>query len=145
MGGTLTGMFERFTPQARRAVVQAQEEARRLQHNYIGTEHILLGLLGVTEGRAFRALTGLGLTLGGVQDEVKTMIGAGSTMPTGHIPFTPRAKKILELSLREALQLHHEYIGTEHILLGLVREGDGVGGPDPQAAHRPGHGPQSRA
>jgi ATP-dependent Clp protease ATP-binding subunit ClpA len=107
-------------------VVRAQEEARRLQHNYIGTEHILLGLLGVTEGRAFRALTGLGLTLGGVQEEVKAMIGAGSTMPTGHIPFTPRAKKILELSLREALQLHHEYIGTEHILLGLVREGEGV-------------------
>jgi ATP-dependent Clp protease ATP-binding subunit ClpC len=126
MSGTLTSMFERFTPQARRVVVQAQEEARRLQHNYIGTEHILLGLLGVTEGRAFRALTDLGLTLGGVQDEVKSTIGAGGTAPAGHIPFTPRAKKILELSLREALQLHHDYIGTEHILLGLVREGDGV-------------------
>jgi ATP-dependent Clp protease ATP-binding subunit ClpA len=124
--GTLVSMFERFTPDARHAVVQAQEEARRLKHNYIGTEHILLGLLGVTEGRACRVLTGVGLSLEGTRDEVVAIVDTGGKMPSGHIPFTPRAKKTLELSLREALQLHHESIGTEHILLGLIREGDGV-------------------
>jgi ATP-dependent Clp protease ATP-binding subunit ClpC len=121
-------MFERFTTQARRVIVQAQDEARRLQHNYIGTEHILLGLLAVPDGVASRALTSLGLSLAGTRDDVTTIIGTGSHTPSGRIPFTPRAKKVLELSLREALQLHHTYIGTEHILLGLIREGDGVAG-----------------
>jgi ATP-dependent Clp protease ATP-binding subunit ClpC len=119
-------MFERFSNQARRVIVKAQDEARRLQHGYIGTEHILLGLLGVPEGVAHRALTGLGLSLEGTRDEVAAIIGPGSHTPSGRIPFTPRAKKVLELSLREALQLRHTYIGTEHILLGLIREGDGV-------------------
>ena len=119
-------MFERFTTQARRVIVTAQDEARGLQHNYIGTEHLLLGLLGVHEGVASRALTGLGITIEGTRDEVRAIIGEGSQAPSGRIPFTPRAKKVLELSLREALQLRHAYIGTEHILLGLVREGDGV-------------------
>ena len=124
---TLVGMFERFTANARRVIVQAQDEAKRLQHNYIGTEHILLGLLGVPDGLACRALAGLGLSLEGTREEVTAIIGTGGMAPTGRIPFTPRAKKILELSLREALQLHHNYIGTEHILLGLIREGEGVG------------------
>ncbi len=124
---TLIGMFERFTVNARRVIVLAQDEAKRMQHNYIGTEHILLGLLGVPEGVAGRALAGLGLSLEGAREEVTAIIGIGSVAPTGRIPFTPRAKKILELSLREALQLHHNYIGTEHILLGLIREGEGVG------------------
>ena len=123
---TLVGMFERFTANARRVIVQAQDEAKRLQHNYIGTEHLLLGLLGVPDGIACRALAGLGLSLEGAREEVTAIIGTGSKAPSGRIPFTPRAKKILELSLREALQLHHNYIGTEHILLGLVREGEGV-------------------
>ena len=119
-------MFERFTDMARHVVVLAQEEARRLNHNYIGTEHILLGLLGEPRGIAFRALEGVGMSLDGVRQEVADLVGTGKKEPSGRIPFTPRAKKTLELSLREALQLHHNYIGTEHILLGLIREGDGV-------------------
>jgi ATP-dependent Clp protease ATP-binding subunit ClpC len=119
-------MFERFTDRARRVVVLAQEEARLLNHDYIGTEHILLGLIHEREGVAARALTGLGISLEAVRAQVEEIIGQGESAPTGHIPFTPRAKKVLELSLREALQLSHNYIGTEHILLGLVREHDGV-------------------
>ncbi len=119
-------MFERFTNRARHVVVLAQEEARDLNHNYIGTEHILLGLLGEPEGYAGRVLASFGITRAGAREEVTAMIGLGAAAPSGHIPFTPRAKKTLELSLREALQLHHNYIGTEHILLGLIREGDGV-------------------
>jgi ATP-dependent Clp protease ATP-binding subunit ClpA len=119
-------MFERFTDRARRVVVLAQEEARLLDHNYIGTEHILLGLIHEGEGVAARALEGLGVSLGEVRRQVEDMIGQGGGTPVGHIPFTPRAKKVLELSLREALQLGHNYIGTEHVLLGLVREGEGV-------------------
>jgi ATP-dependent Clp protease ATP-binding subunit ClpA len=119
-------MFERFSDRARRAVVSAQEEARRLQHNYIGTEHLLLGLLAVQGGVAFKVLERFGISQDGVREEVVTLIGRGSTPLSGHIPFTPRAKKTLELSLREALQLNHNYIGTEHILLGLIREGEGV-------------------
>ncbi len=120
-------MFERFTSRARHVVVLAQEEARQLQHNYIGTEHILLGLLGESDGLASRALERFGMSLDGARDEVKAIVGTGKSTPSGHIPFTPRAKKTLELALREALQLHHNYIGTEHILLGVIREGDGVG------------------
>ena len=120
-------MFERFTNRARHVVVLAQEEARRLQHNYIGTEHVLLGLLGEPGGLAFRALDRFGMSLEGTREEVKAIVGTGSGTVGGHIPFTPRAKKILELALREALQLHHNYIGTEHILLGVIREGNGVG------------------
>jgi Clp amino terminal domain, pathogenicity island component/UvrB/uvrC motif len=119
-------MFERFTDRARRVVVLAQEEARRLQHDYIGTEHILLGLISEGEGVAARALESLGIGLDAVRQQVEEIIGRGQQAPSGHIPFTPRAKKVLELSLREALQLGHSYIGTEHILLGLIREGDGV-------------------
>src|SRR5271166_2024097 len=119
-------MFERFTNRARHVVVLAQEEARRLQHNYIGTEHVLLGLLGEPGGLAFRALERFGVSLEGTREEVKAIVGTGNATVSGHIPFTPRAKKILELALREALQLHHNYIGTEHILLGLIREDDGV-------------------
>jgi ATP-dependent Clp protease ATP-binding subunit ClpA len=120
-------MFERFTNRARHVIVLAQEEARRLQHNYIGTEHILLGLLGEPSGLAFRALEGFGMSLDGAREEVKAIVGTGSGKLSGHIPFTPRAKKTLELALREALKLHHDYIGTEHILLGVIREADGVG------------------
>jgi ATP-dependent Clp protease ATP-binding subunit ClpA len=119
-------MFERFTDRARRVVVLAQEEARLLNHNYIGTEHILLGLLHEGEGVAAKALESLGISLEAVRVQVEESIGQGQTTPTGHIPFTPRAKKVLELSLREALQLGHNYMGTEHILLGLIREGEGV-------------------
>jgi ATP-dependent Clp protease ATP-binding subunit ClpC len=119
-------LFERFTDRARRVVVLAQEEARLLNHNYIGTEHILLGLLNEGEGIAAKALESLGISLSGVREQVVEIIGQGQQAPTGHIPFTPRAKKVLELSLREALQLGHNYIGTEHILLGLIREGEGV-------------------
>src|SRR5437763_9560422 len=119
-------MFERFTDRARRAVVLAQEEARMLNHNYIGTEHILLGLIHEGEGVAAKALESLGISLEGVRQQVEEIIGQGQQAPSGHIPFTPRAKKVLELSLREALQLGHNYIGTEHILLGLIREGEGV-------------------
>ncbi len=119
-------MFERFTDRARRVVVLAQEEARMLNHNYIGTEHILLGLIHEGEGVAAKALESLGISLEAVRSQVEEIIGQGQAAPTGHIPFTPRAKKVLELSLREALQLGHTYIGTEHILLGLIREGEGV-------------------
>ncbi|MDG2300882.1 MAG: ATP-dependent Clp protease ATP-binding subunit [Acidimicrobiales bacterium] len=119
-------MFERFTDRARRVVVLAQEEARLLNHNYIGTEHILLGLIHEGEGVAAKALESLGISLQAVRDQVEEIIGQGGSSPSGHIPFTPRAKKVLELSLREALQLGHNYIGTEHILLGLIREGEGV-------------------
>ena len=119
-------MFERFTDRARRVVVLAQEEARLLNHNYIGTEHILLGLIHEGEGVAARGLESLGISLDSVRSQVVEIIGQGQQSPSGHIPFTPRAKKVLELSLREALQLGHNYIGTEHILLGLIREGEGV-------------------
>jgi ATP-dependent Clp protease ATP-binding subunit ClpA len=119
-------MFERFTNRARHTVVLAQEEARLLKHNYIGTEHILLGLLGEPDGFAGRVLAGFGMSREGAREEVRAIVGTGTAAPSGHIPFTPRAKKTLELSLREALQLSHNYIGTEHILLGLIREGDGV-------------------
>jgi ATP-dependent Clp protease ATP-binding subunit ClpC len=119
-------MFERFTDRARRVVVLAQEEARLLNHNYIGTEHILLGLIHEGEGVAAKSLESLGISLEAVRSQVEEIIGQGGASPSGHIPFTPRAKKVLELSLREALQLGHNYIGTEHILLGLIREGEGV-------------------
>jgi ATP-dependent Clp protease ATP-binding subunit ClpC len=119
-------MFERFTDRARRVVVLAQEEARMLNHNYIGTEHILLGLIHEGEGVAAKALESLGISFEAVRQQVEEIIGQGQSPPTGHIPFTPRAKKVLELSLREALQLGHNYIGTEHILLGLIHEGEGV-------------------
>jgi len=120
-------MFERFTDRARSVVVLAQEEARLLDHNYIGTEHILLGLLRESGGVAARVITSAGLSLEAARTEVERIIGRGKATPTGHIPFTPRAKKILELSLREALEQKKSYIGTEHILLGMVREGQGVG------------------
>jgi ATP-dependent Clp protease ATP-binding subunit ClpC len=119
-------MFERFTDRARRVVVLAQEEARLLNHSYIGTEHILLGLIHEGEGVAAKALESLSISLDAVRAQVEEIIGQGGSSPSGHIPFTPRAKKVLELSLREALQLGHNYIGTEHILLGLLREGEGV-------------------
>ena len=119
-------MFERFTDRARRVVVLAQEEARILNHNYIGTEHLLLGLIREGEGVAAKALESLGISLDAVRQQVEEIIGQGQQAPSGHIPFTPRAKKVLELSLREATQLGHAHIGTEHILLGLIREGDGV-------------------
>ncbi len=119
-------MFERFTDRARRVVVLAQEEARLLNHSYIGTEHILLGLIHEGEGVAAKGLEALGISLEAVRAQVEEIIGQGGSSPSGHIPFTPRAKKVLELSLREALQLGHNYIGTEHILLGLIREGEGV-------------------
>ena len=119
-------MLERFTDRARQVVVLAQEEARMLNHNYIGTEHILLGLIHEGDGVAARSLESLGISLDAVRQQVEEIIGRGHQAPWGHIPFTPRAKKVLELSLREALQLGHGYIGTEHILLGLLREGDGV-------------------
>ncbi|MCI1935934.1 MAG: ATP-dependent Clp protease ATP-binding subunit [Bifidobacteriaceae bacterium] len=120
-------MFERFTDRARRVIVLAQEEARSLQHNYIGTEHLLLGLIREGEGVAAKALAAKGVELDKTREQVEEMIGKGSASPTGHIPFTPHARQVLELSLREALQLGHSYIGTEHILLGLIREGEGVG------------------
>ncbi|HMR50749.1 MAG TPA: Clp protease N-terminal domain-containing protein, partial [Arachnia sp.] len=119
-------MFERFTDRARRVIVLAQDEAKLLNHNYIGTEHILLGLIHEGEGVAAKALESLGISLEAVREQVEEIIGQGQQVPTGHIPFTPRAKKVLELSLREALQMNHQYIGTEHILLGLIREGEGV-------------------
>jgi ATP-dependent Clp protease ATP-binding subunit ClpC len=119
-------MFERFTDRARQVVVLAQEEARMLNHNYIGTEHILLGLVHEGEGVAAKALESLGISLPVVRQQVEEIIGQGQQAPSGHIPFTPRAKKVMELALREALQLGHHYIGTEHILLGLIREGEGV-------------------
>jgi ATP-dependent Clp protease ATP-binding subunit ClpC len=119
-------MFERFTDRARRVMVLAQEEARMLNHNYIGTEHILLGLIHEGEGVAAKALESLGISLDAVRQQVEEIIGQGQQAPSGHIPFTPRAKKVLELAQREARALGHDYVGTEHILLGLVREGDGV-------------------
>ena len=120
-------MFERFTDRARRVVVLAQEEARMLNHNYIGTEHILLGLIHEGEGVAAKALESLGISLDAVRQQVEEIIGQGQQAPSGHIPFTPRAKKVLELASRESRDLSHNYVGTEHILLGLMREGDGVG------------------
>ncbi len=120
-------MFEGFTDRARRVVVLAQEEARMLNHNYIGTEHILLGLVHEGEGVASKALESMHISLEAAFQKVEEIIGRGQARPTGHIPFTPRAKKVLELSLRESLQLDHSFIGTEHILLGLIREGEGVG------------------
>jgi ATP-dependent Clp protease ATP-binding subunit ClpC len=119
-------MFERFTDRGRRVVVLAQEEGRMLNHNYIGTEHILLGLIREGDGVAAKALESLGISLDAVRQQVGEIIGRGEKEPSGHIPFTKRAKKVLELSLRESMQLGHNYIGTEHILLGLIREGDGV-------------------
>ena len=121
-------MFERFTDRARRVVVLAEEEARMLRHDYTGTEHILLGLIREGEGVAARALESLGISLEAVRQQVEGIICQGQQAPSGHIPFTPRAKKVLELSLREALQLGHNYIGTEHILLGLIGEDEGEGG-----------------
>jgi predicted DNA-binding transcriptional regulator AlpA len=120
-------MFERFTDRARGAVVLAQEEARLQRHNYIGTEHLVVGLLAVDEGIAWQVLTSHGVTVDAVREQIKRMIGEGQTVPEGHIPFTPRTAKVLELALREALQLNHNYIGTEHVLLSIVREGEGVG------------------
>jgi ATP-dependent Clp protease ATP-binding subunit ClpC len=120
-------MFERFTDRARRVVVLAQEESRLLSHNYIGTEHLLLGLLAERQGVAARALESLNVTLEAAREQVVEIIGPGEQSPRGHIPFTPRAKKILELSLREALSMGSEVIDTEHLLLGLIDEGDGVG------------------
>ena len=119
-------MFERFTDRARRVVVLAQEEARMLNHDYIGTEHLLLALIREGQGVAAKALQSLGISLQAVRHQVEEIIGQGQGPKQGHIPFTPRAKKVLELSLREAHQLGHDYIGTEHLLLGLVREGHGV-------------------
>ena len=119
-------MFDRFTDRARRVIVLAQDEARMLNHNYIGTEHLLLGLIHEGEGVAAKALESLGISLEAVREQVEEIIGQGQQAPTGHIPFTPRAKKVLEFSMREALQINHPYIGTEHILLGLIREGEGV-------------------
>jgi ATP-dependent Clp protease ATP-binding subunit ClpC len=119
-------VFERFTDRARQIVVLAQAEARMLGHDYIGTEHILLGLIREGEGMGAKALESLSISLGAVRSQVEEIIGRGAGSPPSHIPFTPRAKKVLELSLREALQLGHSYIGTEHILLGLIREGEGV-------------------
>src|SRR5215471_13997915 len=119
-------MFERFTDQARRVVVVAQEESRKLGHDYIGTEHLLLGILGTGDSVAVNALGSLGVSLEAARQQVEEIVGRGSHQVSGHIPFTPRAKKVLELSLRESIQLGHSYIGTEHILLGLIREGDGV-------------------
>src|SRR6478752_5510988 len=119
-------LFERFTERARQVVVLAQEEARTLKHNYIGTEHILLGLLREEEGLAARVLESLDITVERVRAQVVRIVGSGEEVTSGQIPFTPRAKKVLELALREALSLGHNYIGTEHILLGLVRENEGV-------------------
>jgi ATP-dependent Clp protease ATP-binding subunit ClpA len=119
-------MFERYSDRARRVVVLAQEEARRLNHNYIGTEHLLLALIHEGEGVAAKALGSLGITLEAARQQVEQIVGRGQEGPGKHIPFTPRGKKVLELSLREAIQLGHIYVGTEHILLGLIRDGDGV-------------------
>jgi hypothetical protein len=122
----LTAVFERFTDRARRVVVLAQEEARLLNHDYIGSEHLLLGLAAEREGIAAQVLSSFTIGVAEVRAQVEEIVGRGGTAPSGHIPFTPRAKKVLELSLRESLQLGHNYIGTEHILLGLLREGTGV-------------------
>jgi ATP-dependent Clp protease ATP-binding subunit ClpC len=119
-------VFERFTDQARRVVILAQEEGRMLNHHYVGTEHILLGLIHEGEGVAAKALESRNVSLEAVRRQVEELVGRGGSPPTGEVPFSPRAKKVLELSLREALQLGHNYVGTEHILLGLIREGEGV-------------------
>ncbi len=119
-------VFERFTERARQVVVLAQEEARRLKHNYIGTEHLLLGLLREEEGVAARVLGGLGVELEATRAAILKIVGSGEEVTSGQIPFTPRAKRVMELSLREALSLGHDYIGTEHVLLGLARENEGV-------------------
>jgi ATP-dependent Clp protease ATP-binding subunit ClpC len=119
-------MFERFTERAGQVVVLSQEEARALKHNYIGTEHLLLGLLAEEEGLAAQSLVALDITVERVRAQVVRIVGSGEEVTSGQIPFTPRAKKVLELALREALSLGHNYIGTEHILLGLVRENEGV-------------------
>jgi ATP-dependent Clp protease ATP-binding subunit ClpC len=118
-------MFERFSDRARRVVVQAQDEARALDHDYIGTEHLLLGLVH-SEGLGTKALESLGISQETVRQRVEETVGHGQQAPPGHIPFTPRAKKTLSLALEEAVALGHDYIGTEHILLGLIRESDGV-------------------
>jgi len=120
-------MFERFSGSGRQVVVLAQDEARRFNHNYIGTEHLLLGLLAEPSGVARRVLTAAGVTLDNARAQVEAAVGMGKRAPNGHIPFTPSAKKVLELALREALSLRHDYIGTEHLLLGLIREHDGLG------------------
>jgi predicted DNA-binding transcriptional regulator AlpA len=125
-GRKFGGLFTRFTDRARSAVVKAQEEARLLNHNYIGTEHLLLGLIAIEEGLAYQVLAVQGVTLPAVRSQIDDMIGRGTSTPEGRIPFTPRGKKVLELALREALQLGHNYIGTEHVLLALIRETDGV-------------------
>jgi hypothetical protein len=125
-GGILRGLFERFTERARQVVILAQEEARALKHNYIGTEHILLGLLREEEGLAARVLESLEITVDRVRAQVVRIVGEGEEATPGQIPFTPHAKTVLEVALREALSLGHNYVGTEHILLGLVRENDGA-------------------
>jgi ATP-dependent Clp protease ATP-binding subunit ClpC len=119
-------MFERFTDRGRLVVILAQKEARMLNHNYIGTEHMLLGLIHEGEGVAAKSLESLGISLEGARSQVEEIVDQGQQAPPDNIPFTPRAKKMLELSLREAAQLGHDYIGTEHILLGLIREGEGI-------------------
>jgi ATP-dependent Clp protease ATP-binding subunit ClpC len=119
-------MFERFTDRGRLVVILAQKEARMLNHNYIGTEHILLGLIHEGEGVAAKSLESLGISLEGARSQVEEIVDQGQQAPPDRIPFTPRTKKMLELSLREAAQLGHDYIGTEHILLGLIREGEGI-------------------
>ena len=129
-------MFKRFTDRARRVIVLAQEEARMLGHNYIGTEHILLGLIREGEGVAAKALIALGISLDATRQAVEDIIGRGTQAPSGHIPFTPRSKKVLELSLREALSLGHDYIGTEHILLGPPPRGRRHRGPGPGRRRR---------
>lgn len=123
----MSNMFERFTDRARRIMVLAQDEARLLNHNYLGTEHLLLGLIAEGEGTAARALTKLGLTTEKLRDQVEDIIGSGNTLTVGPPPFTPRGKRVVELAFREALQLGHNYISTEHLLLGIIREGEGVG------------------
>lgn len=119
-------MLERFTDRARRVVVLAQEHARMLRHNYVGSEHLLLALIDEREGIGAKALDSQGVTVNGALDQVEAFIGQGPKAPAGHIPFTPRTKKIFDLALRESLQLGHSYIGTEHLLLGLLREGEGI-------------------
>ena len=134
-------MFERFTDRARRVIELAEEEARVLNHNYVGTEHLLLGLIHEGEGVAAKALESLGISLEAVRQHVEEMIGEGQQAPSKRIPYTPGAKKALELSLREALQLGHHYIGTEHILLGLIREGEGPAASVPPGVRHRCHSP----
>jgi predicted DNA-binding transcriptional regulator AlpA len=139
-GEATSGLFSRFTDRARLSVVKAQEEARLLNHNYLGTEHLLLGLMAIGEGLAYVVLNGLGVSLETTRASVFNMIGRGTVAPVGHVAFTPRAKKVLELSLRESVALGHNYIGTEHILLALIREKGGVAW---QAVERMGHKPKA--